>query len=120
MTVVRFICLVALVSVAVTEVSGAPATIEYNRDVRPILSENCFPCHGTDSAARKAKLRIDSFDEATAKHEGNLQAIVPGKPGESEAVRRIFDEGDDIMPPEKSHKVLTAAQKDLLKRWIAQ
>ena len=56
---------------------------EYNRDVRPILAENCFACHGPDSAARKAKLRLDQRDEAVKK------AIVPGKPDESEALRRI-------------------------------
>src|SRR6185436_6673582 len=92
--------------------------IEYNRDVRPILAENCFPCHGTDSAARKARLRLDSFAEATADREKDPRAIVPGKPDKSEVVRRIFDQGDDIMPPEVSHKVLTAEQKRVLKRWI--
>src|SRR6478736_3242084 len=96
------------------------ASIEYNRDVRPILSENCFSCHGADSASRKAKLRLDSFAEATAKREDGSAALIPGKPNASEAIRRIFDTGDDLMPPEKSHKVLTAAQKDLLKRWVAQ
>jgi hypothetical protein len=99
---------------------SAPATIEYNREVRPILSENCFPCHGTDAAARKAKLRLDNFEDATAQREDSAAAIVPGKPNESEIIRRILDTGDDIMPPEKSHKVLTAAQKELLKRWVAQ
>jgi len=99
---------------------GASATIEYNRDVRPILSENCFPCHGTDSAARKASLRLDNSQDATAKREEAAPAIVVGKPDESEAIRRIFDTGDDLMPPEKSHKTLTPAQKDLLKRWVAQ
>jgi len=99
---------------------GASATIEYNRDIRPILSENCFPCHGTDSAARKAKLRLDNFEDATAKREDSAPAIVAGKPNDSEVIRRVLDQGDDIMPPEKSHKVLTPAQKDLLKRWVAQ
>lgn len=99
---------------------GATVDIEYNRDVRPILTENCFPCHGTDSAARKAKLRLDRFEDATAQREDSSPAIVPGKPGESELVRRIFDPGDDIMPPEKAHKTLTSAQKELLKRWIGE
>lgn len=108
--------------VLTTKISFAapkPVVIEYNRDIRPILSENCFTCHGADSASRKAKLRLDSFEEATAKREDGPASIIPGKPGESEVVRRIFDTGDDLMPPEKSHKVLTVAQKDLLKRWIA-
>ena len=102
-----------------TEV-GQSAAIQYNRDIRPILSENCFVCHGADSGSRKAKLRLDSFEEATGKREDGPPAIIPGKPDESEAVRRIFDEGDDLMPPEKSHKVLTAQQKELLKRWVGE
>src|SRR5688500_8263324 len=75
------------------------AKLEYNRNVRPILSENCFPCHGPDSAARKAKLRLDRFEDATAKREDSGPAIVPGKPGASEAIRRIFATDDDLMPP---------------------
>jgi len=95
------------------------AAPEYNREVRPILSENCFPCHGPDSAARKAKLRLDRFEEATVKHEDSPPALVPNHPEQSEAIRRIFDDGDDHMPPEKIHKTLTPAQKDLLRRWVA-
>ena len=100
--------------------AGSPAPLEYNRDIRPILSENCFVCHGADSGSRKAKLRLDSFEEATARREDDIAIIVPGKPDESEVVRRIFDAGDDLMPPEKSHKVLTAQQKEMLKRWIGE
>src|SRR5437899_1686498 len=89
--------------------------VAYNRDVRPILSENCFPCHGPDSAARKADLRLDRRDDA-------LQAGVftPGKPDASELIERIFaEDAGKRMPPAKSRKTLTAAQKDTLKRWIA-
>ena len=110
----------ALIATALTRSSVASTRVEYNRDVRPILSENCFSCHGADAASRKAKLRLDSFADATAKREDGSPAIVPGKPSESEAIRRIFVTDDDLMPPEKSHKVLTAAQKDLLKRWVAE
>jgi len=116
----RILALPLLAGVVVSRLSGAPATIEYNRDVRPILSENCFPCHGADSVARKAKLRLDQFGDATAKREDSEPAIVPGKPDQSELVRRIFEQGEDLMPPEKSHKVLTAVQKSLLKRWVAE
>ncbi|MCU0704045.1 MAG: DUF1553 domain-containing protein [Fimbriiglobus sp.] len=91
--------------------------LQYNRDVRPILAENCFACHGPDSASRKAKLRLDQRDAAI-----ESEAFVPGKPDESEFVKRLFlkDDDDKRMPPPKSHKDLTAAQKATLKRWIAE
>src|SRR6516165_6274442 len=72
--------------------------IEYNRDIRPILAENCFACHGPDSAARKAKLRLDRRDDA-------IQAgvIVPGKPAESPVIERTFaDDPKHLMPPPKT------------------
>ena len=117
----RAICFlsVVLLSAASARAATKPAPLEYNRDVRPILSENCFVCHGADSGSRKAKLRLDKPEEATAKLEDGATAIVPGQPAQSEAVRRIFDAGDDVMPPVKSHKVLTPAQKEILKRWVA-
>ncbi len=94
----------------------AQAKIEYNRDVRPILAENCFACHGPDSASRKAGLRLDQRDAAV-----KIGAIKPGNLKDSALIERI-DETDakKIMPPVKSHKKLTAAQKDILKRWIAE
>jgi len=96
--------------------SASKSKPSYNRDIRPVLSENCFYCHGPDPNKRKGKLRLDVREEALAK-----QAIVPGKPGESELVRRIFTKDtDDLMPPPESHKVLTPAQKELLRRWIAE
>jgi len=89
--------------------------IEFNRDIRPILSENCFACHGPDSAARKADLRLDKREVAV-----EMGALAPGDPDSSELVAR-FDstEPDEQMPPKSSNKKLTAGQKDLLKRWIA-
>ena len=93
-----------------------PAKIEFNRDVRPILSDNCFHCHGPDANHRKADLRLDLRDEAV-----KAEAFVPGKPDESELIERIFsDDADDLMPPPDSHKKLTERQKEILKRWIAQ
>ncbi len=87
----------------------------YNRDIRPILSDNCFHCHGPDQKTRKGKFRLDVREDAVAKN-----AIVPGKPEESEVIARIFASNpDDIMPPSEAHKVLTTAQKELLRRWIA-
>lgn len=93
-----------------------PAKIEFNRDVRPILSDNCFYCHGPDKNHREADLRLDLRDEAiTAK------AIIPGKTSESELIARIVtDDEDDLMPPPDSHKKLTERQKAILKKWIEQ
>ncbi len=95
--------------------SAAAAEIQYNRDIRPILAENCFACHGPDSAARKAGLRLDVRDEAL-----KAKAIIPAKASESGVVARIFsDDSDEMMPPPRSRKKLTTAQKELLKQWIA-
>ncbi|AGA31013.1 PSD1 and planctomycete cytochrome C domain-containing protein [Singulisphaera acidiphila] len=92
----------------------ARSTIEFNRDIRSILSENCFACHGPDKSHRKAGLRLDIREAALEK-----AAIVPGKPEESELIARIFsDTTDEVMPPPLSHKTLTPAQKDLLRRWV--
>jgi hypothetical protein len=96
--------------------AASPAEIRYNRDIRPLLSDNCFRCHGPDKNQRKGKLRLD--DRAIAVER---KAIVPGKPEESELVRRIYAaDPDDIMPPGETHKELSSAQKALLKGWIAQ
>lgn len=90
--------------------------ITYNRDVRPILSDNCFYCHGPDKNHRDGKFRLDVRDSALAKG-----AIVPGKISASKLVDRIFSsDPDDVMPPPKTHKSLTAAQKNTLKQWVAQ
>ncbi len=108
----------------VTCAFGAAATeggkLEYNRDIRPILAENCFACHGADSAARKAGLRLDHPEYAIAPRKDSQPAIVPGKPDESALVRRITATDDDIMPPAKTHKILTADEKQALKQWIAE
>src|SRR5687768_18172795 len=88
---------------------GAGAEISYNRDIRPILTENCFACHGADSAARKASLRLDSFEAATEPRKDSKPAIVAGKPEESEAYLRIVHtDPEEIMPPVKVKKVLTS------------
>src|ERR1017187_8815128 len=89
-------------------------TISYNRDVRPILSDNCFHCHGPDQKTRKGKFRLDVREDAVAKG-----AIVPGKPKESELITRIFGlHQAEPMPPPEAHKALTSAQKELLRCWI--
>src|SRR3989449_5552112 len=89
----------AIISAAVAATSSDK--ISYNRDIRPVLSDNCFFCHGPDKNKRKGKLRLDVREEAIAK-----QAIVPGKPDESELIKRVFtSNADDLMPPPESHKI---------------
>jgi len=89
--------------------------IKFNRDVRPILAENCFVCHGPDKNNRKGKLRLDVREVALERG-----AIVPGKPGESKLVANIFStDPEETMPPPKSHKTLSGEQKELLRRWVA-
>jgi hypothetical protein len=90
--------------------------LSYNEHIRPILVENCFGCHGADSAGRKADLRLDQRDAAV-----ESGAIAPGDPDSSVALDRIFSEDpDEVMPPPAVKKTLTAAQKDLLLRWIKE
>src|SRR3954454_22901359 len=97
---------------------AAPAPkdeLRFNRDIRPILSDSCFTCHGPDKNNRKAKLRLDDREVALAKG-----AIVPGDIDKSEVVRRLFTKDpDDMMPPPDSGRKITPAQKELLKKWIA-
>ena len=95
----------------------AAEPVSFSRDVLPILSDNCFGCHGQDESHRKAKLRLDIREAAIAK-----EAFVPGKPEVSALIERIITtDEDELMPPPKSHKArLTAAQTDILRRWIAE
>ncbi len=105
----------ALILVAFSASLRAEEPLSYNRDVRPILAANCFACHGPDSASRKAELRLDK--KAIAEE---MKAIVPGKPEESEILKRIMShDPDEVMPPPESKKEITPAQVDILKRWIA-
>lgn len=91
-------------------------TLSYNEHIRPILVENCFGCHGADSAGRKADLRLDERDAAV-----ESGSIVPGDPDSSVMLDRIFsDDPEEVMPPPAIKKVLTVEQKELLKQWIAE
>jgi len=94
--------------------TAAAEDIGYNRVIRPILAENCFSCHGPDSAARKAELRLDQRDAAIT-----AGAIAPGKPDESSFIERILSEDEStMMPPPATHKKLSPEQKDLLVKWV--
>jgi hypothetical protein len=100
---------------AVRAAPPAKAAIDFTRQIRPILAENCFACHGPDDKARKAKLRLDTKAGALG-HDG---LIVPGKADESELIARVTSkEPTEHMPPPKSGKKLTAEQVELLRKWI--
>lgn len=109
------ICLSSAAAVAADE------TISFNRHIRPILSENCFACHGFDSKHREAGLRLDTFAGATSDRDG-IRAVVPGDVEKSELWARIqSDDPDVMMPPPSSHKpALTAVQRSRIKQWIEQ
>ena len=94
--------------------------LAFNRDIRPILADKCFACHGQDAKKREADLRLDTFEGATADLGGG-QAIVPGDLANSELWHRINStDEDEVMPPPASHKSLTDAEKSFLKQWIEQ
>ncbi|MDA0285244.1 MAG: DUF1549 domain-containing protein, partial [Planctomycetota bacterium] len=93
--------------------------VDFNRDVRPVLSDLCFTCHGPDANTRKADLRLDQ--DAAVFGKRDVPLIVPGKPLESELIKRILsDDDDERMPPPDSKRQLTAAQKATLQQWIEQ
>jgi cytochrome c553 len=105
---------IALGAVVLAASHAAAGDIEYNRDIRPILSENCFACHGPDSASRKADLRLDRREQAIA-----AEAIVPSDAENSDLVFRVeTDDADTVMPPPSTGKTLTAGQKALLRKWV--
>ncbi|MEK0446553.1 MAG: hypothetical protein RLZZ399_1874 [Verrucomicrobiota bacterium] len=99
---------------------AASREIRFNRDIRPILSDNCFHCHGFDQKSRKGDRRLDVRDDAIAEKDG-VRAVVPGDFRASELHRRIYSQdSEEVMPPPKEGKRLTAEQKALLDEWIKQ
>ncbi len=101
--------------------SAAEPPVDFGRQVRPLLSRNCFACHGPDEAHREAGLRLDVRDAALAKLESGETAIVAGQPNASELIRRITSKDPDIqMPPPKSGHDLSIEEIDILKRWVAE
>ncbi|MES2595119.1 MAG: PSD1 and planctomycete cytochrome C domain-containing protein [Verrucomicrobiota bacterium] len=93
--------------------------VSFNRDIRPIMSDTCFHCHGFDPKSREAGLRLDVREDAIKPTSEGTIGIVPGHPEKSSIIQRLFDE-EDPMPPKKSHKTLTAEQKELFRRWVAE
>ena len=123
---VSFACRLLVWAVACTWSAGLLAAepnsprVEFNRDIRPILSDKCFTCHGPDSAKRQAGLRLDRAEAATAERDGP-RAIVPRDAAKSEVVRRIVSrDPDEQMPPPKSNLSLTPKEVSLIRQWIEQ
>ena len=103
-------------SIASAQDSDPPKTLTYNRDVRPILADKCFQCHGPDSAARQADLRLDRRDAAI-----DAGAIEPGDPNNSSLIERILeDDASLVMPPPAIHKSLSDSEKQVLAGWILE
>jgi hypothetical protein len=102
--------------------SAESAKLKYNRDVRPILNEKCFHCHGTDAGHRKGDLRLDLRDQAIKPAKSGDIALVPGKPELSQLIARVElpHDDDDVMPPDKDGKPLTAEEKAILRQWISE
>ncbi len=100
----------------------AAEKLQFNRDIRPILSDRCFKCHGPDKASRKAGLRLDLPEEAYAERKKSGEhAIVPGKPDQSLVCQHIFSKDpDELMPPPDAHLALTPAEKETIRRWIGE
>jgi hypothetical protein len=115
----RFLFVLLAVSGCRLMAATEPA-LDFNREVRPILAQHCFHCHGQDAKERKAKLRLDEPGSATAVRDGHA-AIVPGKPSESELVKRLHtSDPDDLMPPPEAKRPLSPEQMAVLERWVAQ
>ncbi|MDA1178670.1 MAG: PSD1 and planctomycete cytochrome C domain-containing protein, partial [Planctomycetota bacterium] len=117
-------CRLAILGMAMTLLANHSLhsrEIDYQRDIQPILSEHCAQCHGVDSGARQAALRLDLREYALKGGESGLPAIVPGKPDNSEIIRRATSsDPDEQMPPPHYNKPLSPEQKEVLNQWIAQ
>lgn len=116
------ICIVALALGACGAGEELPERIEFNRHIRPILSDRCYTCHGPDPGTREADLRLDRREIATAVREGyDRRAIVPGSPKRSEVIRRVHSTDPDVrMPPPDTRRPLSAREIALLEQWIEE
>lgn len=115
----RIGCIGAVLTLLCANFAFAQTEILFNRDIRPILSDSCFPCHGPDAKNRQADLRLDLAESALAMRDGR-RAIVPGDPQQSELIRRVTStDPDQKMPPPGSGHALTGKEVELLRKWIA-
>ncbi|HYF36507.1 MAG TPA: DUF1553 domain-containing protein [Prosthecobacter sp.] len=112
-------CLPVAAVLAASALTGAARAVDFNREIRPILSQHCFSCHGFDETTRKAGLRLDTPQGATTPAKSGQRAVVPGAAAKSELFVRITThDPDDLMPPAKHEKPLSQHQIDLLQQWI--
>lgn len=115
----RLLLSVACLLLSVEHTFAEPPRVDFSRDIRPLLSDRCFQCHGPDAAARQSGLRLDQREAATAELESGAKAIVPGRPDESEMLARIDSEDDAMrMPPMDSGKTLSSIEREMLRKWI--
>ncbi|WP_395741928.1 DUF1553 domain-containing protein [Prosthecobacter sp.] len=115
---IRPLSILLVASSALAEPAARP--IQFSKEIRPILSENCFFCHGPDEKKREAGLRLDEEASAKKDHDG-VTAVVPGHPEKSALLERIVSKDpDEVMPPLKQHKTISPAQLALLTEWIKQ
>src|SRR5512132_549748 len=102
-------------------VYAADGPVRFNRDIRPIMSDTCFRCHGPDKNSRMAGMRLDIREEALKPTKSGLTPIVPGDPDHSAIIARVFASNPArVMPPNYIHKELTPAQKETIRRWVAE
>src|SRR5215831_3911175 len=105
---------------AVLLAMACSAQVRFNRDIRPIMAETCFRCHGPDRNARMAGMRLDIRDEALKATASGIVPIVPGDPERSAIIQRIFATNARAMPPAAIHKELTPQQKATIRQWVAE
>jgi len=110
-----------LVFLALSAPVLAQSPVSFNRDIRPIMADTCFRCHGPDQSSRMANLRLDIREEATKANRAGRTPIIPGNPDQSQIISRVFHANPArIMPPPSAHKELTDKQKDTIRRWVAE
>jgi len=108
------------IAVLMSGVIASADDVDFRRDVRPILSDACFQCHGVDEANRQAELRLDRREGLFAERDGR-SVVVPGRPKSSELIRRVTSDDDDVrMPPEDAERQLEPSEVDILRRWVEQ
>lgn len=114
-------CQTVFLTIAVTATALQAGDVNYNRDIRPILSDKCFACHGPDQEHREGGFRLDQYESVLGEADSGERPIVPGDISASEVLRRIVTEtADELMPPVESNKKLTPAEISLLRQWIDQ